>query len=192
MGLDPSQDAWAACSWGPMNTVAQDTGLKNVNQSCGSMADYWPGGRGFTLLEMLIVIAISAIVLATLVPNFAPAIARAHLITATRDIASALRLARALAISQGQDTTLEIDTREGTYRIPGKPKTYALPSDIELGLFTTSTETLDEGRGRIRFFADGSATGGRVTLNGAKTQRFIDINWLTGEIKITEPDLTGS
>ena len=122
--------------------------------------------QGFTLLEMLLVIAISAIVLATLVPNFGPAISRAQLTTATRDIASALRLTRALAISQGQDSTLEIDTNDGTYRVSGRPKTYSLPSGIELGLLTTSTETLDEGRGRVRFFPDGSATGGRVTLTG--------------------------
>jgi general secretion pathway protein H len=47
---------------------------------------------------------------------------------------------------------------------------------------------LDEGTGRIRFFPDGSATGGRVTLIGQNQTLVVDINWLTGEIKLGDKD----
>ncbi len=156
----------------------------------------WPvgtygGGRrqaGFTLIEMLVVLVIASIVMVTLVPNFAPAIARAELYSATRDVASALRHARGQAMLTGQDALFELNTVAHTYHVTGRSKTYALPADIELGLLTTTSETLDEGIGRIRFFPDGSATGGRVTLIGQKQTRVVDVNWLTGEVKIGEED----
>lgn len=143
---------------------------------------------GFTLIEMLIVLVISSIVMATLVPNFGPAIARAQLYSATRDVASALRHTRGQAMLKGQDALFELNTIQHTYRVSDRPKVYKLPPEIELGLFTTTTETLDEGTGRIRFFPDGSATGGRVTLIAAKQTRVVDVNWLTGEVRIGEDD----
>jgi general secretion pathway protein H len=147
-----------------------------------------PAGAGFTLLEMLIVLVISSIVMATLIPNFAPAIARAQLYSATRDVASALRHTRGQAMLKGQDALFELNTLQHTYRITGRPKVYKLPAEIELGLFTTTTETLDEGTGRIRFFPDGSATGGRVTLIASKQTRVVDVNWLTGEVRMGDDD----
>ena len=70
----------------------------------------------------------------------------------------------------------------------GRSKLFRLPADVALGLYTTSTETLDEGTGRIRFFPDGSSTGGRVTLIGQGQTRVVDINWLTGEVRIGEQE----
>lgn len=150
--------------------------------------DCRPHTEGFTLIEMMIVIAISAIVLATLVPNFAPAIERAKLNAASRDVVSALRHCRGYAMIKGEDALFEINTINHTYRISGRNKLYHIPESIQLGLFTTTTETLDEGTGRIRFFPDGSATGGRVTLIGQNQTLVIDINWLTGEIKLGDKD----
>lgn len=148
-----------------------------------------PGhASGFTLLELLIVLVISALLIGTVVPNFGPGIARAQLYSATRDVASALRHTRGQAMNTGQDALFELNTAQHTYRVTGRPKVYQLPGDIELGLFTTSTETVDEGIGRIRFFPDGSATGGRVTLIGAKQTRVVDINWLTGEVRMGDDD----
>lgn len=146
----------------------------------------WPAG--FTLLEMLIVLVISSIVMATLIPNFGPAIARAQLYSATRDVASALRHARGQAMLKGQDALFELNTEQHVYRVTGRSKIYKLPSEVQLGLYTTSTETLDEGTGRIRFFPDGSATGGRVTLIANKQTRVVDVNWLTGEVRMGEGD----
>lgn len=151
--------------------------------------DIGPQSQGFTLIEMMIVIAISAIVLATLVPNFTPAIERAKLHASSRDIVSALRHCRGYAMIKGEDALFELNTIAHTYRISGRKKLYNIPDSIELGLFTTSTETLDEGTGRIRFFPDGSATGGRVTLIGKNQTLVVDINWLTGEIKLGDKDV---
>lgn len=133
-------------------------------------------------------LVIASIAMAALVPNFGPAIARAQLYSATRDVASALRYTRGQALIKGQDALFELNTLQNTYRVTGRAKLYQLPSEIELGLFTTTTETLDEGTGRIRFFPDGSATGGRVTLISSKQARVVDVNWLTGEVRIGDKE----
>lgn len=145
-----------------------------------------PGARmqGFTLIEMLIVIAISALLIAVLVPNFGPAISRAKLHSATRDLASALRHCRGFAMIKGQDAILELNTETHQYQISGKKRGYHIPDEVEIGLFTTTTETLNETTGRIRFFPDGSSTGGRITLKGKSQTTVIDISWLTGEIRM--------
>ena len=89
---------------------------------------------------------------------------------------------------KGEDAVFELDTAKNTYQITGRKKSYQIPESIELSLFTTATETLDDNAGRIRFFPDGSATGGRVTLIGQNQTLVIDINWLTGEIKLGDKD----
>jgi len=99
------------------------------------------------------VLVISSIVMATLIPNFGPAIARAQLYSATRDVASALRHARGQAMLKSQDALFELNTEQHVYRVTGRSKVYKLPPEVQLGLFTTSTETLDEGTGRISVFS---------------------------------------
>lgn len=144
---------------------------------------------GFTLIEMLIVIAIGALMIAVMAPNFGPAISRAKLQSASRDLASALRHTRGYAMIKGQDALFELNTGAHAYRVSGRNRVYHVPEEIGLGLFTTTTETVDESTGRIRFFPDGSSTGGRVTLEGGKQSVVIDINWLTGEIRMGNKDV---
>jgi len=40
----------------------------------------------------------------------------------------------------------------------------------------------------VWFFPDGSATGGRVTLTASKQKRVVDVNWLTGEVRMGDDD----
>jgi general secretion pathway protein H len=147
-----------------------------------------PAG-GFTLLEILLALTIAGALMAVVIPNFGPALARAQLTSATRDVASALRHARGQAVIRGREAEFELDVDRHRYKVTGRPKAYALPGSVDLSLYTAESETVDEGTGRIRFYPDGSATGGRVTLAAGKETRAVDVNWLTGEVKIREnPD----
>ena len=45
-----------------------------------------------------------------------------------------------------------------------------------------------EARGAIRFFPDGSSTGGRITLSTDRLAYLVDVDWLTGKIHLLEAD----
>lgn len=115
--------------------------------------------RGFTLLEMILVLVIAATVAAVAVPNFQPALANMQLRAATRDVASALRHVRGQALSRGREAVFSLDVNHHTYQVSGRRKNYALPESVRLGLFTAEAELSGEGLGSIRFYPDGSSTG---------------------------------
>ncbi|MCK7491838.1 MAG: hypothetical protein MZW92_09370 [Comamonadaceae bacterium] len=47
---------------------------------------------------------------------------------------------------------------------------------------------LDAATGNIRFFPDGSSTGGAITVSGPKLAYRVNVDWLTGAIAIVEQD----
>jgi general secretion pathway protein H len=58
-------------------------------------------------------------------------------------------------------------------------------------LVTAQSELTGEGQGNVRFFADGSSTGGRVVLDRGEKSMQIDINWLTGQLEVEDATSDG-
>jgi general secretion pathway protein H len=141
--------------------------------------------QGFTLLEMILVLVVAGVVAAVAVPNFQPAIARMQVQSATRDVASALRHTRGQALSRGRIEEFVLNVNQHYYKVGGRQKPYALPSMVKLSLFTADF-LQSEGQGSIIFYPDGSASGGRVTLEGAGKTFLVDVNWLTGAVVVRE------
>ena len=72
---------------------------------------YWPGRlrgpqAGFTLIELMVGVAIMGILLMVGVPSFQSAVASSRLTTSTNDVVSALALARTEAIRRGARVTV--------------------------------------------------------------------------------------
>ena len=76
-----------------------------------------------------------------------------------------------------------IDTDRGRYR-PSGGTAVSLPPSVRLTLFTTTQEQLSPGIGAIRFYADGSSTGGGVRLAQGDRRYDVLVDWLTGRISI--------
>jgi general secretion pathway protein H len=55
---------------------------------------------------------------------------------------------------------------------------------LELGLETARSELVDAGSGQIRFFPDGSSTGGRITVMMQEQRAEVVVDWLTGQVDI--------
>ena len=142
--------------------------------------------RGFTLIELLIVIVIIAATAAIVAPNIGSGNQTATLKGAARELSSALRFARGYALSRHKESTLLLNLDDNTYKITGKEKLYKLSKDIEVTLEIAEAELINEKQGGFRFFADGSSTGGRITLEIAENKRQIDVNWLTGQVEIDD------
>jgi general secretion pathway protein H len=144
--------------------------------------------KGFTLLELIVVLFIVVLGFSAIGINLSSGNDATELKVAARDIVSALRFARGPALISHQETTVTIDLAENTYTVSGRDKVYPIPKAIDVTVVTAQSELTDEGLGSIRFFADGSSTGGRITLELGKAAWQIDINWLTGQIELDDTD----
>ena len=95
----------------------------------------------------------------------------------------ALDLGRAEAIVTREEQFLEVDIEQRAYTPPGG-KTVQLPDAVDITLTTASMDILSDSRGRIRFYPDGSSTGGEIKLLAGDRLWRISVGWLTGEITL--------
>lgn len=144
--------------------------------------------RGFTLIEMLVVIAIVALLAAFALPRFSSAQAKADMTSTARILAAGLRSTRSLAMAQGRSEAFTLDIAHRFYRAgTGAPQ--PMTKTLDLTLVTASQERLDAAVGSIRFYADGSSTGGGISLRSDTRGALILVDWLTGRVSIVEvPD----
>ena len=140
--------------------------------------------RGFTLIELLVVLAIVGLVLA-LIPGFMlrsqPGL---DVEVAARAIADGLRLARSQAMLSNRDQVFALDVEERQFRAGRDQPLNQLDRDLQLRLYTAQAELLDATRGQIRFFPDGSSTGGAIGLNLDDQEVEVRVDWLTGQVEI--------
>ncbi|MGZ4958409.1 MAG: GspH/FimT family pseudopilin [Methylomonas sp.] len=141
--------------------------------------------QGFTLIELIIVLLISVLGFAAIGISMSSGNPTTTLQAAARDIASALRYARGEALLTRKPVSVAINLEDNSYRISTRAKIYPLAAEIKVSL-TVAEEELQQGNGSIRFFGDGSSTGGRITLELGKQLRRIDVNWITGEVAISD------
>jgi len=142
--------------------------------------------KGFTLLELIVVLFIVVLGFSAIGINLSSGNNATEIKAAARDIVSALRYARGQALISHQETTLTLDLAKNSYTVSSRGKVYPIPKAIKVTVVTAQSEITGEGLGNIRFFADGSSTGGRITLERGKAAWQIDINWLTGQIELEE------
>lgn len=144
------------------------------------------GEAGFTILEVLAVLVIAAIayVLVLGVPMRGASVY--DLKSAARTLASGLRQAQTTAMATRRDTLLTLDMESKEFVVPGVADARRLPQELDFKLFTAQTEVTSETRGSIRFYPDGSSTGGRITVSSGERRYLVDVDWLTGRVSIED------
>lgn len=140
--------------------------------------------RGFTLMELLVVLAILGLTMVLAMPTLGRLLPGLELRTEARDVASALREARASAIGRNEEVTIVLDRERGLLQVAGKPVVQLSPK-IGVSALETSHSSR-AGDNEIRFFPDGTSTGGRLTLALGERQEHVVVDWLTGAVSITE------
>jgi general secretion pathway protein H len=143
-----------------------------------------PRHSGFTLLELMIVLMIGVIAYAVILGGTFHGASAADLKSAARTLASGLRTAQSTAMVTRRDALLTLDMDSREYVIGGDEKVHRLPDNIDLKLYTAMSEVTSERRGSIRFYPDGSSTGGRITVSAGERKYLVDVDWLTGRVSI--------
>ena len=142
--------------------------------------------NGFTLLELLVVLALLALTYALIPPMFAIGGSTTELKAGARQVAAGLRKARSQAIISRSEATLTLNVESRSFLLSGDDKPRILPRQAEIGVYTAQGEVVDANTAAIRFYPDGSSTGGRVTLAMGERKFHIDVDWLTGQVEILD------
>ncbi|HSM69539.1 MAG TPA: GspH/FimT family pseudopilin [Xanthomonadales bacterium] len=140
-------------------------------------------GRGFTLVELLVVLAIIALSVGLVATSISRSVSGAESRQAARKMVAALRYTRTQAILKKSETVFMVDTEARSYQAPGKDAV-VLPEGMDVVLTTARTEMTSEAAGGIRFFPDGGSTGGHVELIVSGREYRVDVAWLTGEARL--------
>jgi general secretion pathway protein H len=135
---------------------------------------------GFTLVELVVVLAIMGLVLATVVGTKPKSVANRVAVNA-RAITSSLRLAREQAMVSNSEVVFRIDTE--TREFGTGEKMHRLPKELTVVLTVAETERV-QNSGGIRFYPDGQSSGGDIVLSLDGLKSHVGVNWLTGEARL--------
>lgn len=139
--------------------------------------------KGFTLLELMLVLVLGAFLMGVVVTSLSegPVLRKA-----TREVATSLRQARAQAVIQQKPVLWKMDTNAKHFWLEGADSNRGreLNSSVTAKLNTTTSEVYAKGQGGIRFFPDGSATGGSVELTRDRQTFKVNVEWITGRVSI--------
>ena len=135
------------------------------------------GERGFSLIELIVVIGVLSIALAAAVPLAASLQHSVAIDVAAREVMLGLRAARATAIYGNKEATFTLDGAAGQYWSDAAPVRKKLPAQV---VFSSEQRTV----GEIRFFPDGGASGGTIVLTDARRYASIQIDALTGRASV--------
>ena len=142
---------------------------------------------GFSLLEVLLVVAILAIASLLAATAMTGGIDGIQLRSSAKEIAAQLRYTRTQAIATGEAQRFTIDPRAHAWTAPND-RDGDIPEKLGI-VFTGAREVQSRAdEGAIVFFADGASTGGRVQLSAKRAAMNVDVAWLTGEVRLTRSE----
>jgi len=120
--------------------------------------------RGFTLVELMVTLALAALMLSLVPPLLGKGGDRARLDHDAKLLAEKLRLARSRAIVSDSEVTMRLDQ--------------ALSRGV-----TASIDSPADLPGAIRFYPDGGASGAVIHLANDSGSRTLSVDWLTGTVE---------
>jgi general secretion pathway protein H len=139
---------------------------------------------GFTLLEMLCVIAILAAIAAVVLPSLPSGTSRARLESYAVATAALLKSDRNAAMRRQIIVETQINARSRFIRSGVSGRVVNLPNDVALEALVTARCNGDAQGSQIRFFPSGMSCGGTLALSRAGVGYQVRINWLTGGVDI--------
>ena len=134
---------------------------------------------GFTLVEMLVVLAIMALVATIAAPGLVSHYRSKNLETLAGEITMRLRLSRTSAIATARPKQVLVDLGARTIRF-GERDVFALPDDVKLTVVTGQETVVADRQTVLTFLPDGSASGMDISLQQKGRTARIAVNWLTG------------
>jgi general secretion pathway protein H len=139
---------------------------------------------GFTLLEMVAVIAVIAMLAAILLPAVPRATTRPRLEAYAIETASLLKSDRTAALRRHAQILAQVDAPGRTIRSGSTDRMVQVPEDVSVRAMLPLTCNDRPARSTISFFATGTSCGGTIVLSRLGVGYEVRVNWLTGGIEV--------
>jgi general secretion pathway protein H len=140
--------------------------------------------RGFTLLEMVCVLALIAMMAAVLLPFIPRQTSRSRLQAYALQAAGMLKEDRNAAIRRGIGVATLVDTGGRLIRSGATADMIRIPDDVRFEALLPRTCNRRESLSTISFFASGMSCGGAIALTRLDVGYEVRVNWLTGRVEI--------
>lgn len=140
---------------------------------------------GFTLLELIVVVAVVALAMVLVLPRLGGTAATRGVDLAAARLAATLRTARAEGIRNARDETVILDLARRTYWSQSRPVASVIEPGITIEVLHDGLEWVDRAR-RVRFRPDGTATGAVIRLSRGPASATVTIDWLTGATTLAQ------
>ena len=139
---------------------------------------------GFTLLEMVCVMAMVAMLAAIMLPLAPGGTSHPRLEGYAVQVASLLKADRNVAMQLRTGVSVQVDARGRQVRSGAGGQIVRLPDDVVFNALLPERCNGREALSTISFFANGMSCGGVIRLVRFGSGFEIRVNWLTGEVEI--------
>jgi general secretion pathway protein H len=142
------------------------------------------GQQGFTLLELVVVLALVSLLLGLMVPSLQHSISREKDRANIRQLATVLRLARSQATTSHQRVRVFLNKENGRYWLEGSNRQGVL-AGMRLGDTRLVWEDSNRRQGYIAFYSDGTSSGGKLVMTDPIGRLYnLEVEIITGKVTL--------
>ncbi|MCL4766557.1 MAG: GspH/FimT family pseudopilin [Hyphomicrobiaceae bacterium] len=139
---------------------------------------------GFTLLEMLVVLAILALASVVVIPSVSPSRADLALKASALGLSAQMRSARSAAVDRNVEHAVVVDLKHKLYWVEGSAMARRIAPRLALSADMRPQDVVGPATVRFRFHPDGTSSGGALVLREGSRAARVAIDWRTGAPRI--------
>lgn len=160
------------------------SGAGRIGDPRPRLAAYRPADAGFSVVELLVVIAVLAVAASLAQSALLPRSSSADVAAAAHLIAAKLKNARNASIRLRSVRRVYFDVGNRHVWNDGARSKLALDRQIHIGITGARSEQRSATVASVRFNPNGSSSGATVRLQGSSSASEVRVNWYTGRVSM--------